>query len=129
MEAAGLSVGRQRPGGEAVPMVFGPVEIHPADVHAVVDGKPVWFTPKEFAMLLALGSRAGRPVSHDWLHRAVWGTPIPGFKDRSVEVYVVKLRRKLAAASDDYTYIHTHHRVGYRFEPLPVERPVGGHWS
>jgi DNA-binding response OmpR family regulator len=61
-------------------------------------------------------------VSHDWLHRAVWGVPV----DRSVEVYGLKLRRKLAAASDAYTYIHTHHRVGYRFEPLPAQRPVGG---
>jgi DNA-binding response OmpR family regulator len=53
------------------------------------------FTLREFAMLLAFASRAGRPVSHDWLHRAVWGVPVQGFKDRSVEVYVVKLRRKL----------------------------------
>jgi DNA-binding response OmpR family regulator len=41
-----------------------------------------------------------------------------------VEVHVVRLRRKLAAACSEFTYIHTRHRVGYLFEPVPDVAPV-----
>jgi hypothetical protein len=37
--------------------------------------------------------------------------------DRSVDVFVRKLRQKLEAASPDWRYIHTHFGVGYRFDP------------
>lgn len=43
---------------------------------------------------------------------------MPGFKDRSVEVLIRRLRLKLSAACDDWEYIHTHHRAGYRLEPV-----------
>jgi DNA-binding response OmpR family regulator len=36
-----------------------------------------------------------------------------------LEVYVRRLRVKLAEASDDWDYIHTHHTIGYRLEPEP----------
>ena len=52
------------------------------------------------------------------------GEPVVGFKDRSVDVHIVRLRRKLAAACPDFTYIHTHHSIGYRFEPEPNEVAV-----
>ena len=42
--------------------------------------------------------------------------------DRSVDVFVRKLRQKLESASPDWEYIHTHFGIGYRFEP---ERPGG----
>jgi hypothetical protein len=41
--------------------------------------------------------------------------------DRSVDVFVRKLRKKLQARSATWTYIHTHFGVGYRFEPVPLE--------
>jgi DNA-binding response OmpR family regulator len=44
---------------------------------------------------------------------------VAGFKDRSLEVYIRRLRVKLAAASNDWDYIHTHHAIGYRLEPVP----------
>jgi hypothetical protein len=42
--------------------------------------------------------------------------------DRSVDVFVRKVRLKLETASPDWSYIHTHFGVGYRFQP---ERPGG----
>jgi DNA-binding winged helix-turn-helix (wHTH) protein len=40
--------------------------------------------------------------------------------DRSVDVFVRKLRQKLERASPDWRYIHTHFGIGYRFAPEPV---------
>ena len=45
--------------------------------------------------------------------------------DRSVDVFVRKLRSKLEKASPDWRYIHTHFGIGYRFAAEPVEEPVG----
>ena len=41
--------------------------------------------------------------------------------DRSVDVFVRKLRQKLEKASPGWRYIHTHFGVGYRFAPEPVD--------
>lgn len=41
--------------------------------------------------------------------------------DRSVDVFVSKLRRKLEHASPGWRYIHTHFGVGYRFAAEPIE--------
>jgi DNA-binding winged helix-turn-helix (wHTH) protein len=41
--------------------------------------------------------------------------------DRSVDVFVRKLRQKLEKASPDWRYIHTHFGVGYRFAPEPAD--------
>jgi hypothetical protein len=46
--------------------------------------------------------------------------------DRSVDVFVRKLRLKLRRASPGWRYIHTHFGVGYRFAPEPAERSADG---
>ena len=45
--------------------------------------------------------------------------------DRSVDVFVRKLRSKLEKASPSWRYIHTHFGIGYRFAAEPVEVAVG----
>jgi DNA-binding response OmpR family regulator len=105
-------------------IVVGAVELHLDNGQAVAAGRPVWFTRREFEVLRCLMLAAGRPVSNDEIHQAVWGPPVAGFKDRSVEVHIVRIRRKLAAASPNLTYIHTHHRVGCRFDPVAGPPPV-----
>ena len=107
-------------------VVAGPVELDLDTGHAVVGGTPVWFTPRELAVLRCLMSRADRVVPREAIHEAVWGPVVAGFKDRSVEVHIVRLRRKLAAACPHFTYIHTHHRVGYRFDPVPESPAADG---
>ena len=53
------------------------------------------------------------------LYDARLGRPMPT-RDRSVDVFVRKVRRKLPLASPGWTYVHTHFGVGYRFSPEPT---------
>ena len=60
-------------------------------------------------------------LQREEIYQAVWGYAM-AHGDRSVDVFVRKLRLKLETASPDWSYIHTHFGVGYRFQP---ERPGG----
>ena len=74
--------------------------IDPEQVQAFVDGRPVGFTPREFEVLYALARAEGKPVPRERVYREVWGYEmIRG--DRSVDVFVRKVRQKLAAARPD----------------------------
>ena len=55
------------------------------------------------------------------LYQTVWGAPMR-VADRSVDVYVHKLRAKLANALPEWQFIHTHFGFGYRFSPEPSQR-------
>jgi DNA-binding response OmpR family regulator len=71
---------------------------------------------REFEVLVALATRAGRIVRREELFALVWRAPLrPG--DRSVDVYVHKLRVKLEDALPGWNYIHTHVGFGYRLQP------------
>ena len=81
---------------------------------------------RELRLLTELGRRADRIVSREELFELVWERPMrPG--DRSVDVYVRKLRVKLETALPDWCFIHTHFGFGYRLaaEPRHAE-PTGG---
>ena len=76
---------------------------------------------REFELLVAMAQRSGAIVTREELYRTVWGGELrPG--DRSVDVYVSKLRGKLEAALPDRRFIHTHPGFGYRFQPQPSRR-------
>jgi two-component system, OmpR family, response regulator len=98
---------------------IGPLELQPAEMCAIVAGRRVWLTRRELQVLAVLAEHAGRPVAKDDIYQRIWGKRVAGFKDRSLEVYIRRLRVKLAGASDDWDYIHTHHAIGYRLEPEP----------
>ena len=66
------------------------------------------------SLLTALVERAERIVSREELYREVWGEPYRK-ADRSVDVYVGKLRQKLERALPGQRFIHTHFGFGYRF--------------
>lgn len=68
--------------------------------------------------MTALARRAGRIVSREELYVVVWGGQFHSY-DRSVDVYVSKLRAKLEDALPEWRYIHTHFGFGYRFAPEP----------
>jgi DNA-binding response OmpR family regulator len=55
-------------------------------------------------------------VRREELYRLAWGGTMRR-GDRSVDVYVYRLRTKLARAGGGHVFIHTHHGLGYRFEP------------
>ena len=94
----------------------GDLEIRPAEFTAVFGDRPLNLTARELDLLTALVEREGRIVSREELYRTVWGEHYRK-SDRSVDVYVAKLRHKLAAALPGRRLIHTHFGFGYRFEP------------
>jgi DNA-binding response OmpR family regulator len=92
------------------------IEIRPGEFVALAGGKPLDLTVRELELLIALVERSGRIVSREELYRVVWGERYRK-ADRSVDVYVGKLRHKLASALPQRRFIHTHFGFGYRFAP------------
>ena len=82
----------------------------------MVDGRPLSLTMRELQLLATLASHPQRIMTREQLYEAVWGRE-PREDDRSVDVYVSRLRAKLGAALPDMQLIHTHNGIGYRFSP------------
>ncbi len=95
------------------------LEITPTSQQALIGGRPLDLTPREFQLLLALAERRNRVVPRGELYELVWHRRM-AYRDRSVDVFVRKLRMKLREAAPGWTYIHTHFGVGYRFSPQRV---------
>jgi DNA-binding response OmpR family regulator len=95
----------------------GRLEIRPSEFVALVDGKPLDLTVRELQLLTALVERRDRIVSREELYSVVWGEPYRK-ADRSVDVYVGKLRQKLSRVMPGRSPIHTHFGFGYRFTSL-----------
>ena len=102
---------------------IGQVEIRPGELQVLVDGRRVNLTVREFELFWALAQRPDHVVRRAELYHHVWGGVMMP-RDRSVDVFVRKLRRKLAVASPGWTYIHTHFGIGYRFAPEQID-PAG----
>jgi DNA-binding response OmpR family regulator len=105
---------------EAVPhdetVRAGDLELRRSDGLVLAGGEVLRISVRELRLLTALVDRRGRIVSREELYRLAWGGTLrPG--DRSVDVYVHKLRAKLEQALPDATFIHTHLGFGYRLEP------------
>jgi DNA-binding response OmpR family regulator len=92
---------RQHTLGQHARYLIGPLEIVPDDMLVAVAGRRLWLTRRELELLLVLADQAGRPVSRADIHARIWGTSLAGHKDRSVEVYIRRLRVKLAAAAPE----------------------------
>jgi DNA-binding response OmpR family regulator len=91
------------------------IEVRPDEYQAFAEGKPLPLTVRELSLLKALVERKGKIVAREELYRAVWQEPFRK-SDRSVDVYVAKLRHKLGVALPGRQLIHTHFGFGYRFE-------------
>ncbi|HLM34132.1 MAG TPA: response regulator transcription factor [Gaiellaceae bacterium] len=94
------------------------LRIDPRNVQAYVNGKSAELTPTEFRLLYALALEQGRVVSRDELLQKVWGRR-QSHRDRTVDVFVRKLRDKIDATGARHTFIQTRYGVGYKFEPEP----------
>jgi DNA-binding response OmpR family regulator len=94
----------------------GALEIHPRQGLALADGRALGLSVREFGLLVALARSGGTIVRREDLYRRVWGRALRN-GDRSIDVYVHKLRVKLEQALPDTRYIHTHVGFGYRFSP------------
>ena len=94
-------------------LTVGPLEIIPDEHLARADGHALTLSIRELRLLTELARRADRIVSREELFELVWGRAMrPG--DRSVDVYVRKLRVKLETALPGWSFIHTHFGFGYR---------------
>jgi DNA-binding response OmpR family regulator len=94
----------------------GELEIRPGDGLVLAAGRALTLSVREFGLLVALVQRAGRIVSRGELYTLVWQSELRD-GDRSIDVYVHKLRVKLETALPAWAFIHTHVGFGYRFSP------------
>jgi len=117
------AVVRRRRRGEAPPaggpIVAGELEVRADQFQAFVAGRSIELTRREFELIELLSAAEGRVLEREEIYERVWGYAMAR-GDRSVDVFVRKLRQKLEKASPEWTYIHTHFGVGYRFAPEPT---------
>ena len=94
------------------------LRIDPREVQAFVHGESAGLTPTEFRLLYALALERGRVVTRDELLQRVWGRR-QSHRDRTVDVFVRKLREKIDGPARDHTFIQTRYGVGYKLEAQP----------
>ena len=99
-------------------LIVGPLQIMPAEHLARADGRALMLSIRELRLLTELARQADHIVAREDLFELVWGKEMRP-RDRSVDVYVRKLRVKLEEALPGWRFIHTHFGFGYR---LSAER-------
>ena len=105
---------------DAEPVLAGELEIRADQFQAFAGGKSIDLTRREFELIELLSAAQGCVLEREEIYQRVWGYAMAR-GDRSVDVFVRKLRQKIEKASPDWRYIHTHFGVGYRFAPEPQE--------
>ena len=106
----------ETPRGE--PIEIEELRIDPREVQAFVDGKSAGLTPPEFQLLYTLALDRGRVVTRDELLQKVWGRR-ETHRDRTVDVFVRRLRQKVDRIAPTHSFIQTRFGVGYKLEPEP----------
>jgi DNA-binding response OmpR family regulator len=105
---------------ESLPLLAGEVEIQRDQYQAFVNGTSIDLTRREFELIELLAGSGGRVLEREFIYQRLWGySMVRG--DRSVDVFVRKLRQKLERVSPGWRYIHTHFGIGYRFAAEPVD--------
>jgi DNA-binding response OmpR family regulator len=94
------------------------LRIDPRSVQAFVDGESAELTPTEFRLLYTLALDSGRVATRDELLQKIWGRR-ETHRDRTVDVYVRRLRDKIDRRAANHTFIQTRYGVGYKLEALP----------
>ncbi len=110
--------GASNPRTRGDPIEIEELRIDPLNVQAYLDGESADLTPTEFRLLYALALERGRVVTRDELLQKLWGRR-EGHRDRTVDVFVRKLRDKIDRKAPRHTFIQTRYGVGYKLEPEP----------
>lgn len=98
------------------PMAVGGLRLDPRSREASLDGEALELTPREFDLLHHLAVRAGEVVSKRELLTEVWQIPYGG-ADKTVDVHLAWLRRKLGETAAQARYLHTVRGVGVKLTP------------
>jgi DNA-binding response OmpR family regulator len=102
--------------GDTGPLVAGELEVRADQFQAFVGRTSADLTRREFEVLQLLAEAKDKVIQREDIYQAVWGYAM-AHGDRSVDVFIRKLRQKLEVVSPHWSYIHTHFGVGYRFHP------------
>jgi len=117
------AVVRRRRGAEVKrapdPSAHGELQIRPDRYQVHVGGTSSGLTRREYELTLLLVAAEGRVLEREEIYRRIWGYEMPR-GDRSVDVFVRKIRKKIEVLSPGWRYIHTHFGIGYRFEAEPA---------
>lgn len=105
---------------DIAPTMTGELEIRPDQFQAFVGGSSIDLTRREFELIRLLSDAQGQVLEREEIYQRVWGYAMAR-GDRSVDVFVRKLRQKLERSSPQWRYIHTHFGIGYRFAPEPAD--------
>lgn len=106
---------------ELDPVTVGEVEIRPDQYQAFVRGVSLHLTRREYQLIELLSRAGGNVLPRERIYECLWGGEMIR-NDRSVDVFVHKLRRKLERASPRWSYVHTHFGIGYCLIAKPAER-------
>ena len=87
-----------------------------------MDGESAELTPTEFRLLYQLALDRGRVVTRDELLQKLWGRR-ESRRDRTVDVFVRRLRDKIDSRATRHTFIQTRYGVGYKLEAEPKDPP------
>jgi len=96
-------------------IVIQELRLDPRNVQAYVNGESANVTPTEFRLLYALALEQGRVLTRDELLQRVWGRRAT-HRDRTVDVFVRKLREKIDRRAMSHTFLQTRYGVGYKLE-------------
>jgi len=113
---------RRRPNArrDLSPLTLGEVEIRPDQYQAFVHGVSLGLTRREYQLIVLLARTGDEVLPRERIYEALWGYEMAR-NDRSVDVFVHKLRRKLESASPGWRYVHTHFAIGYRLAAEPLQ--------
>jgi two-component system, OmpR family, KDP operon response regulator KdpE len=100
-------------GGAGEPIVVGGLRIDPVRREVSLDGSPLDLTRKEFDLLAHLARANGAVVTKRELLGEVWRQPYGG-ADKTVDVHLSWLRRKLGETASEPRYVHTVRGVGVK---------------
>src|SRR5262249_17532512 len=94
----------------------GALRIEPRHVQAYVNAESLRLTSTEFRVLYTLALQQGHAVSRAELLRKIWDRP-EHYRDRTVDVFIRRLRRKLEGSALDEAFINPDVGVGYALVP------------
>jgi DNA-binding response OmpR family regulator len=117
VRAASRRAARRDDAPRGEPIEIEELRIDPLEVQAFIDGESVDLTPTEFRLLYQLALERGRVVTRDELLQKIWGRR-EAHRDRTVDVFVRRLRDKVDRRAPRHTFIQTRYGVGYRLEPV-----------